>query len=464
MHVLSTPVLADRFREICGSRYVFTDADTIGIYGRDQTGDLHFPFEVLVKPGSPEEIAAVLKLCSQYRVSVTPRGGGSGVTGGALPVAGGVVLSMERLNRIISIDVGDGCVTAEAGVITADLCAAVEREGLYFPVAPTSSPFCMIGGNVAENAGSVRSCKYGTTGSYVLNLEVVLPSGDIIWTGANVVKNATGLNLTQLFVGSEGILGIITKVVYRLLPAAPGVKVLRAAFPRMTQACEAVVAIRRSGISPSAVELIGRNAIRYVTAYKGEPPALTSEHIEAYLLIELREQDEWLLEHSLEKTAALLGELTGEDILVAGNAAEIGRLWQLREEVGAALADSGLPYRDLDVSLPVSCLAAFIEVVDATCAAYGIDTICFGHAGDGNLHTMLIPRKSADSETAIHHALRAIYSFAISKGGVISGEHGIGYLQKDFMSLQFPAAHLHLLSEIKALFDPHGILNPGKVI
>jgi glycolate oxidase len=459
------PYLVALFRNICGDPYVITDEDELSWYSKDQTGNFRFTCDILLKPGTADEIAAVLRVCNRYHIPVTPRGGGTGVTGGALPVYGGIILSMERLNKILTVNQQDRYVMAEAGVITAHLCKAVEEAGLYFPVAPTSSASCFIGGNVAENAGSTHSCKFGSTGDYVLNLEVVLPTGDIIWTGGQVKKNATGLNLTQLFVGSEGVLGIITKVVYRLLPLPGKDLVLRASFETISQACKAVVALKGSVLIPASVELVTIHALKYATEINGRTSPLIQPGDEAWLIVELQETDpQYLLGTILPAAIELLEGYTQKDILVAEAETEKRLLRQLRADVGDALANCRYHYRDVDATIPVSWLNSYIEKVYAVCSLYGLTCVCFGHALDGNLHMMLIINEQFPEAIKINQALLEIYSFVIANGGVISGEHGIGYLQKDFMRHQFTEPHLALLRGIKNIFDPVNILNPGKVI
>lgn len=448
---------------VCGRKYVLTDPEELYNYERDETLDLRFPFDVLVKPGTSAQVAAILKICNHYRIPVTPRGGGSGVTGGALPVKRGVVLSMERLNKIISINTIDGYVIAESGVITAALCDYVEQAGFYFPVAPSSRAYTVIGGNVAENAGSINSCKYGSTERYVLNLEVVLPSGETIWTGANVSKNVTGLNLTQLFVGSEGTLGVITKVVYRLL-RKPGHEVsLLAAFENVENACKAVMAIKGSGLTPSAVELVGCKALQITAAFLAEPLPLVKEGVGAHLLVNLQEDTETDLLAAMEKTASVIEKFSIDELLTASTTSEKEKLWKLRYNIGTALTHEGKSYRDLDSCVPLSQLYGYVERVEEICKDYQIPVACFGHAWDGNLHTMLMLQELPGETERLQQAIKEIYAYAIAHGGVISGEHGIGLIQKEFMGMQFTRPHLALLQSIKQLFDPHGILNPGKI-
>ena len=458
--------ITDRLRDICGPSFVVTDPFALQPYEQDETMNLRYPFDVLVTPGSVAEISAIMKVCQQERIPVTPRGGGSGVTGGALPVNGGVVLLMARLNSLVELNTVDGYVIAEAGMITKELCNIVEAAGLFFPVTPTSYASSMLGGNVAENAGSIYSCRYGTTADYVLNLEVVLPDGDIIWTSANVSKNATGIPLTGLFVGSEGILGIITKVVYRLLPLPAYSAVLLAAFDDLETACNAVKAIRQSGLSPAAGELICENAIRLTAAHMSEQLPLVKPAVKAHLLLEWKETSEALLDNALELVSDILEGFTREELLLGTTASEKDRLWQLRRNIGHAMTSQQFYYRDVDVCIPPSKLFEYIVQVEQICGRHHLRTVCFGHAMNGNLHTMILMERQADDgqELAVGKALNEIYGFAIQLGGVISGEHGIGLLQKAYMPLQFPAVHMQLFRKLKALFDPHNILNPGKVI
>lgn len=458
----SLQALSDAFKSVCGHSYVTMNACDKHEYGHDETLDLNFPFDILVKPGSAGEIASIMELCNRHKVPVTPRGGGSGVTGGALPVKGGVVLSLERLNRIISISSLDRYVVAESGVITAELCQAVEQAGLYFPVIPSSSMMSFIGGNVAENAGSIASCKYGITSQYVINLEIVLPSGEIIWTGANVVKNATGINLTQLFVGSEGILGIITKVVYRLLSRPQKEIFMLAGFASIQNAYNAVVSIRQSGVSPAAVELIGNDALRLTSAYLSGSSPLAGPGIKAQLLIGLHGSDS-IVSDDADIINNLIAKYTEEEILIGISEQEKAMLSKLRLNIGNAMTQGDLTYRDVDACVPLSSLLEFIQHVERVCKEHAISVIYFGHALDGNLHTMLLV-KEPKTEKMLNKALQEIYKYAVDLGGVISGEHGIGLLQKEYMSIQFSDSQLRLMNHVKFLFDPNNILNPSKVL
>ncbi len=456
------PELASIFHEICGDHCVFTDADQLYSYGQDATMDLRYSFDILLKPSSPEAIAKVLLVCMEYGIPLTARGGGSGVTGAALPVRGGVVLSMERLNKVIAIAPLEGYVIAEAGVVTADLCNAVKGAGYYLPVEPTSSYSSFVGGNVAiTNAGSTKSCKYGKTGEYVLNLEVVLPTGEIFWTGSNMRKNSTGLNLTQLFVGSEGMLGIITKVVYRLIPAPSREILLLAAFRNEEEACRAIVDIKGSALHPCEAELIGMDAVRLTADFLGEPLLLMDHALPVHVLIGI--DDGPGIPDSLELAFELLSRYAGENILVAETSQEKERIRRLRLNIGAAMTSGNRRYRDIDICIPLSFLSEYIQKVRAIAVEEEMTIACFGHALDGNLHTMLLSEsKSVHEQAKMDRAARKIYSYATGIGGIISGEHGIGFLQKEYLSLQYTNDQLILMNRLKRFFDPKGILNPGK--
>jgi len=456
--------LVDLLRNVCGWDHVLTDAESLYKYETDQTFDVRYSFDVLVKPGTAEETAGVLRICNDLKVPVTARGGGSGVTGGALPLQRGVVLSTERLNKIITVNKTDGYVLAEAGVVTADLCDRVEQEGLYFPVPPSSSSFSFVGGNVAQNAGSIRSCKYGKSGEYVLNLEVALANGELIWTGSNNRKNSTGLDLTRLFVGSEGVLGIITKVVYRLLPKPTREVLLLAAFESNEDAYAALMEISHSRLTPCIAEWLGRCALQLTASHLDRPIALWDQHTAAQLLIGLDTTGPAEgLENDIGEMAAILQKYTREDILFGDSAAAKEELSRVRFSVGDAMVGKGRGYRDVDVSIPLSRLHTYIKTVEGVGSRYGVRVIWFGHALDGNLHTMIL-KDGGPSEEQVEKALEEIYGFAVTNGGVISGEHGIGLLQKSFMEKQFTPAHLKLMKSIKTLLDPQGILNPGKML
>jgi len=422
-------------------------------------------FDLLVRPGSAEEVSAILRTCNEFHIAVTPRGGGSGVSGGALPLRRGVILSLERLNRIICINDLDRFVIAESGVIAQDLCDAVEAKGYCYPAAPSSKGFSFIGGNVATNAGSIQSCQYGKTGNYVLNLEVVLPDGEITWTGANVSKSSSGLNLTQLFVGSEGLLGIITKVVYRLLPKQEEETVILAGFEHLQNIIDALCALQGSGISLSLGEFLCPRAIALVSEYLGEPLPLVKEGVRYHLLVGFR-SDGFVRDAQLAAIVEILEKFTAIELPVAQTRTEKERLMKLRDNIGKALVSNGGTYRDIDAAVPVSALYSYLSKIELISEACNIRFISFGHALDGNLHVMLRQQTGSRGEVTEmeKRALNEIYAFVADCGGVVSGEHGIGSLQKGFMRLQHSPRNMKIMRQIKQLLDPNGILNPEKVL
>lgn len=455
----------EEFVRICGQQHVLFYCEDISDYGRDQTLGLVIPFDLLVRPGSSGEVSNILKVCNEHRIAVTPRGGGSGVSGGTLPLTGGVLLSLERLNNIICINEIDGYVIAESGVVVSDLCDAVEAKGYYYPAAPSSKSFSFIGGNVATNAGSIHSCLYGKTGNYVINLEVVLPDGEIVWTGANVNKSSSGLNLTQLFVGSEGLLGVITKVVYRILPKQEEETMVLAAFQDLNAIIDALLALKRSGISLSVGEFICPKAIAMVSEYLAEPLALARAGACYHLLVGFR-SNSFVRDLQLGAIANILEAFTDIELLVSQTWSEKDQLMKLRNNIGRALVSNGGAYRDIDASVPVSALYSYLLKIESIADVYHVPFISFGHALDGNLHVMLRKESGKREEMTEKEAkvLSEIYSFVADCGGVISGEHGIGSLQREFLKFQYPPKNIKMMKEIKQLLDPNGILNQGKVL
>lgn len=456
--------LIDTFREIVGAANVVTEADSLRDYAHDETEELLYLPDVVLKPRTAAEISAVMKLCNQHRIPVTPRGAGTGLSGGALPHLGGVVISMERMNSILEIDERNGQVTTEPGVITEVLQEAVKEKGLFYPPDPSSRGSCFIGGNIAENSGGPKAVKYGVVKDYVLNLELVLPNGDIIWTGANVLKNSTGYNLTQLIVGSEGTLGIVTKIVLKLIPLPRYDRLMLAPFRSLERAGEAVAAIFRAGFTPSALELVEVDALR-ITARYLESSLPVPADIEAQLIIEVDGNDPEVLMKEMEAIAILLSELgAGEDMLLAEDAAQKAELWKVRRRVAEAVKKEGYTIEE-DTVVPRAALPALIRGVKDLGRRYGFLAVCYGHAGDGNLHIRIKKEGSANSQEdpAIVESLRALFRLVRELGGTISGEHGIGLVQKGYLDIVFSDVQLELMRGIKAVFDPNGILNSGKI-
>jgi len=452
-----------RLKTISGEEHVLVAVEDRTPYGSDETEDLHFMPAVVVRPGNADEISEVLKLANEFRIPVTPRGAGTGLSGGALPVFGGIVLSTERLNRILEIDERNLQATVEPGVINQVFRDAVEAKGLFYPPDPASRGSCFLGGNLAENAGGPKAVKYGTTKDYVLNCEVVLPTGEVVWTGANVLKNSTGYNLTQLIVGSEGTLGIITKIVFRLIPLPSHNLLMLVPFRSPELACEAVSAVFRAGFTPSALEFMERDAIDFVLRYVDVQIPVKDEH-QAHLLIEVDGHDPDALFRDCEKISELMYEFDCDEIMFADTARQKQDLWKMRRGVGEAVKSHSV-YKEEDTVVPRAELPVLLRGVKEIGSRYGFKSVCYGHAGDGNLHVNIIKEGMSDEEwnSRVPLGIREIFELCVKLKGTISGEHGIGFVQKAYMDIPFNPIQLTLQKQIKNLFDPNGILNPGKM-
>jgi glycolate oxidase len=460
------PVLEqlDAFRKIAGEQFVFVEDEVLQHYSHDETEDLHFLPDVVIKPRTAEEISAILKICNQYKIPVTPRGAGTGLSGGALPHLGGVLLSVERMNSIVQIDERNLQVITEAGVITEELQNALKEKGLFYPPDPSSRGSCMIGGNIAENSGGPKAVKYGVVKDYVLNLEVVLPTGEIIWTGANVLKNATGYNLTQLIVGSEGTLGIVTKIVLKLLPHPKHDLLMLVPFRSAENACAAVSAIFMAGYTPSAMEFMERDALEWVMRFVDNSIVPIEEDIKAHLLIEVDGNDPELLMKDMEGISEIVMNYDCSEILFADDAQQKAELWKLRRRVGEAVKSHSV-YKEEDTVVPRAELPVLLHGVKEIGKKYGFHSVCYGHAGDGNLHVNIIKGELSDEEWngSLKNGIREIFELVKRLGGTISGEHGIGLVQKEYMDIIFSRKELELMRQIKNVFDPNNILNKGKI-
>ncbi|MEN9443025.1 MAG: hypothetical protein RLZ33_3102, partial [Bacteroidota bacterium] len=451
------------FQELLGNR-CFLDETNLTEYGHDETEDLCFLPDIVAKPETPEEVAAILRYCNAHNIAVTPSGARTGLSGGALPIHKGIALSMERFNRILNIDEKNHQVITEPGVITQVLQNAVKEKGLFYPPDPASKGSCFIGGNVSENSGGPKAVKYGVTKDYVLNLEVVLPTGEIIWTGANVLKNATGYNLTQLIVGSEGTLAVITKIVLRLIPHPTNDLLMLVPFFDAEKACEAVAAIFRAGITPSGLEFMERDALTWTQAFTNDFTLEVKENHAAHLLIEVDGFDQDALMLECEKIMTVLESFETDEILFAESEAQKNSLWSLRRKVGEAVKSQSI-YKEEDTVVPRYELPALLHHVKTIGNKYGLHSVCYGHAGDGNLHVNIIKGELTDEqwENDLPKAIREIFTEVVKLSGTLSGEHGIGLVQQPYMDIAFPAISLNIMRSIKDVFDPNGILNPGKI-
>jgi glycolate oxidase len=451
------------FQSILNERCI-VDQEVRSVYGHDETEDITIVPDVVLKPETTSEVSEIMRYCNAHSIVVTPSGARTGLSGGAIPVFGGVALSMERFNKIISIDERNHQVITEPGVITQVLQDAVREKGLFYPPDPASKGSCFIGGNVSENSGGPKAVKYGVTKDFVLNLEVVLPNGEIIWTGANVLKNATGYNLTQLIVGSEGTLAIITKIVLRLIPHPTHDLLMLVPFFDAEKACEAVAAIFRAGITPSGLEFMERDALTWTQSFTGDTSIPVKDNHQAHLLIEVDGFDPDQLMGECEKIMGVLENFKTDEILFAESEAQKAGLWALRRKVGEAVKSQSI-YKEEDTVVPRYELPALLSAVKRICRQYGLHSVCYGHAGDGNLHVNIIKGDLTDEqwESDLPVAIRALFTEVVALGGTLSGEHGIGLVQQPYMDIAFPEITLQLMRQIKDVFDPKGILNPGKI-
>lgn len=459
-----TPAIIEQFKNIVGEAFLLTDTESIEKYGKDETENLFYAPEVIVKPRTAQEISALIKICNEHIIPVTPRGGGTGLTGGALPHFGGLVISMERFNEILEIDERNLQVTTEPGVITEVLQNTVKEKGLFYPPDPASKGSCFIGGNISENSGGPKAVKYGVVKDYVLNLEVVLPTGEIIWTGSNVLKNATGYNITQLIVGSEGTLGIVTKIVLRLIPHPKFDLLLLAPFNSLEKASEAVSAIFRAGITPSAMELMEIDAITLATKMLDSTAIPLTPDLAAHLIIEVDGNNLDVLMNEMEAISEVLSNYEVGELYFADDAQQKNELWKIRRKANEAAVSAGFTIEE-DTVVPRAELPKLIKGVKALGATHGFKVVCYGHAGDGNLHIRInhpTIKKSFESEE-MKSILKELFKLVYSLGGTISGEHGIGLIQKAYMPVIFDTISMELMRGIKKTFDPNGILNPGKI-
>ena len=452
------------FKQILGEKYVLVDHESLEKYNHDETEHLHFLPDVVLIPRTSIEISNILKICNENKLPVTPRGAGTGLSGGALPQLGGVLISTERMNSIIEIDERNLQIITEPGVITEVLQNAVKEKGLFYPPDPSSRGSCFIGGNISENSGGPKAVKYGVVKDYVLNLEIVTPAGEILWTGANVLKNSTGYNLTQLIVGSEGTLGIVTKIVLKLIPLPKYELLMLVPFSKVEKASEAVSAIFRAGFTPSALELMEIDAIKIVSAFVDSNVIPLTDDTAAHLIIEVDGNHMETLMSEMEAISELLVTFDCGEIYFADNATQKEELWKLRRRVAEAVKIDGYTIEE-DTVVPRAELPALIKGVKALGLEYNFKSVCYGHAGDGNLHIRIKKEGTANSQEdpEIIKSLRALFQLVKKLGGTISGEHGIGLVQKSFMDIVFQDTQLQLMKGIKKVFDPNNILNAGKI-
>ena len=455
--------IVKRLTEIAGPKAVFSDEETLNIYSKDETiGISHRP-EIVVKPTTSKEVLEIMRLANLEHIPLTPRGKGTGLSGGAIPVYGGIVLSCERMEKILDIDRENLMVITEPGIITGELQNVVEAENLFYPPDPASLASCSIGGNVAEGAGGSRAVKYGTTKDYVNGLEMVLPSGEIISTGGKVVKDVTGYNLTQLITGSEGTLAIVTQIILRLIPLPKLRKDLLVPYNSIDQAAQTVSEIIRTRIVPTAIEFMERNSFELAESFTKR--TLAFRDAAAHLLITLDGNQQEALEEDQNKVGEICEKNGALDILIATSPAARDRMWEGRKCLFEAANHFGSMYKSLDVVVPRSLIPTLIQKIKETSEKYRIKAMSFGHAGDGNVHVLLFKGELPDREweRLINRTQRDLYKETIALGGKITAEHGIGLLRKPFLSMNLDPCQIELLKGLKKVFDPKNILNPGKI-
>jgi glycolate oxidase len=452
------------FEQIVGKENISSDKEQLEKYGQDETEDLIFFAEVILKPSSVKEISQITKICNEHIIPLTVRGAGTGLSGGALPIKGGVLLSMEKFNKIIKIDERNLQATVEPGVINYEFQEAVKQVGLFYPPDPASWGSCSLGGNIAHSSGGPKAVKYGTTRDYVLNLEIVLPNGEIIWTGANTLKYSTGYNLTHLMVGSEGTLCIVTKIVFKLITLPKHDLLMLVPFNSAELACKAVAEVFKAGINPSAMEFMEKDAIDWSIKYSGELSFKVKPEWQALLIVEVDGNNLDVLMSDCEIISSVMQQNQCDEILFADSAEQKNAIWKIRRKVGEAVKSNSV-YKEEDTVVPRAELPTLLKGVKAIGKKYGFNSVCYGHAGDGNLHVNIIKGALSDDVWNIDlpNAISEIFELCKSLGGTISGEHGIGLVQKNYLPIVFSPYHLQLMKDIKKVFDPNYILNPGKI-
>lgn len=442
-----------------------TEVQEISDYGRDYTEDLFFLPSAVVIPMNTDEVSKIVRFCNEEEIPLTVRGAGTGLSGGALPVRGGIVLSTEKMNCIEEIDPLNFQARVQCGVINEELNKAAEVHGLFYAPDPASRGSCLIGGNIAHNSGGPRALKYGVTRDHVLNLEVVLANGEVIWTGANTLKNSTGYNLSQLITGSEGTLGIVTRAVLKLLPRPAYRLLFLAGFQDFRPASKAVNAIFMGGLQPSALELMERKGIE-ISAKALNLSFPFQEGHEAYLLIELDGNDMDVLWKEAEVLQQILENEGLHELLFADEAERQEHWWKIRKAIGETIKTTSI-YKEEDTVVPRNALPELLEGVKTIGEQYGFESICYGHAGDGNLHVNILKGIMTDDAwngPELEEGIREVFRLCRRLGGTISGEHGIGWVQKKYMNEVMSGTNFELMRAIKKAFDPKGILNPDKIL
>ena len=462
-----TPEIISEISGKIGARSVSADEEKLESYSHDEVPksayDRKYRAELLVFPESAEDVSEIMKIASRRRVPVTPRGAGTGLSGGALPVCGGIVMSFEKMNKILELDEANLTITAEPGVVTAEISRAAASRGLLYAGDPCSGDASFIGGNIAENAGGNKVIKYGATGAQVLALECVLADGSVVWFGGKRRKDVTGLDFVHLLCGSEGALAVVTKAVLKLLPMPRRMIDLLAAFPDAKSAIDFVPKIiKEGGLVPASVEFIDKKALQIVARYLNtEVPAGDAG---AALIVQLEDNDSDVIERQYEEIGRLSQKHGAYEVYVADTRSTKERIWQARKNVPEAIAALYSRYTKEDLVVPTASVPQLLELLHDTAEADGLEAIVYGHAGDGNMHCTIISPDCADWRERLHKAQTEIYEKLIKMGGTLSGEHGIGYKRRGYMKYFLEKPQLELIKRVKLAFDPQNILNPGKIV
>jgi len=446
---------------------VYGEAEKLQPYSHDEVPDPHYAHmpEALVRPRTAEEIAAIMTLANRERTPVTPRGAGSGLSGGAVPLHGGIVLLIDRMNEILDVDAANMMVVVEPGVVTGEINEVLRPYGLFYAGYPMSLETCYIGGNVAENAGGGKAVKYGVTGRYVTGLEMVTPTGKIVQFGGKLVKDVTGYNMIQLMVGSEGTLGVFTKITLKLMPLPKASVDLLCLFESAADAISAVPKIMtQGGIIPTAIEFMDRSSVRAACDYLNE--TIPYQQAGAMLLITVDGPDADQVEREYETIGEQCFDAGAIEVYVADNFTTSERIWNVRRNIAEAFAVVSVHQGNEDLVVPVASIPALVAGMEELAVKYGVRVPAYGHAGDGNLHTRIVkdPDWPMDKwQQTLPAVLTALYKLTADLGGRISGEHGIGHKRKKYMPLFVSEAYLNMLRSIKRALDPNNVLNPGKI-
>lgn len=448
-----------KIEAIVGRKHVTTADEDLLCYAYDAT-NRHFRPDAVAFPGNTDEVSAIMKVANESRFFVIPRGAGTGMSGGALAVQGGLVMVMTRFNRILEIDSNNLVAEVEPGVVTGHFQEMVEKQGLFYPPDPSSASFSTLGGNVAECAGGSRALKYGVTRDYVLGLEVILPAGEVIRTGVRTTKGVVGYDLTRLIVGSEGTLGIITRMVLRLLPLPEVVRTLSGVFGRIQDATGTVCEIVRCGITPRTVEYMDQAAIRCVEDYLKIGLPVDAG---AMLLIEV-DGSRSSADAAVQQLAAICDRAGAREIRVARSEQEAQDLWRARRAISPALFRLGPDKINEDIVVPRSRIPDMVQWIDELRKRTGLTMVTFGHAGDGNIHfNIMLDKRDEQALDKANAAVEELFRQTIAFGGTMSGEHGVGITKASYLDIEVGRSELALMKRVKAAFDPNGILNPGKI-